>query len=45
MGIRTRREIDAEKYALRMLRGDFEKLQAVSETSHRAIEAVRLSRL
>ena len=44
MGIRTRREIDAEKYALRMLRGDFEKLEAVSETNHRAIEAVRLSR-
>jgi hypothetical protein len=43
-GVRTRREIDAEKYALRMLRGDFEKLQAVSETSHRAIEALRLSR-
>jgi hypothetical protein len=45
LGIRTRREIDAEKYALRMLRGDFEKLQAVSETNHRAIEALRLSRV
>lgn len=44
LGVRTRREIDAEKYALRMLRGDFEKLQAVTETSHRAIEAVRLAR-
>src|SRR5687768_553578 len=31
LGVRTRREIDAEKYALRMLRGDFDKLQAVSE--------------
>jgi hypothetical protein len=44
LGIRTRREIEAEKYALRMLRGDFEKLQTVSETNHRAIEALRLSR-
>ena len=45
LGIRTRREIEAEKYALRMLRGDFEKLQEVSETNHRAIEALRLSRV
>ena len=44
LGIRTRREIDAEKYALRALRGDFDKLQAVSEETHRAIEALRLSR-
>ena len=44
LGIRTRREIDAEKYALRLLRGDFEKLHGVSEPSHRAIEALRLSR-
>jgi hypothetical protein len=44
-GVRTRREIEAEKYALRMLRGDFEPLQAVSETNHRAIEALKLSRV
>ena len=44
LGIRTRREIDAEKYALRLLRGDFDNLKAVSEESHRAIEALRLSR-
>lgn len=44
LGIRTRREIDAEKYALRMLRGDFDNLPSVSEESHRAIEALRLSR-
>lgn len=43
-GVRTRREIEAEKYALRILRGDFDKLTAVSEESHRAIEALRLSR-
>ena len=44
LGVRTRREIDAERYALRMIRGDFDKLQAVSEDSHKAIEALRLSR-
>ncbi|MGZ8938528.1 MAG: hypothetical protein ACXW32_04885 [Limisphaerales bacterium] len=43
-GVRTRREIEAEKTALRMLRGDFDKLEAVSEETHRAIEALRLSR-
>jgi hypothetical protein len=45
IGIRTRREIDAEKYALKMLRGDFDALKAISEETHRAIEALRLSRL
>jgi hypothetical protein len=44
LGIRTRREIDAEKYALRMLRGDFDHLPAAGEGTHRAIEALRLSR-
>lgn len=44
LGVRTRREIDVEKYALRMLRGDFDNLQAASEETHRAIEALRLSR-
>ena len=44
MGVRTRREIEAEKCALRMLRGDFDKLTNVSEETHRAIEALRLSR-
>ena len=44
IGIRTRREIESEKYALRMLRGDFDSLNAVSEENHRAIEALRLSR-
>ena len=41
---RTRREIEAEKNALRMLRGDFDKLESISEETHRAIEALRLSR-
>lgn len=44
MGVRTRREIESEKYAMRMLRGDFDKLQTVSEENHRAIEAFRLNR-
>lgn len=30
MGIRTRREIDEEKYALKVLRGDFDHLSATS---------------
>lgn len=44
MGIRTRREIEAEKYAMRMLRGDFDRLKTVGDETHRAIEAVRLNR-
>jgi hypothetical protein len=44
LGIRTRREIESEKYAMRMLRGDFDQLQSVSEETHRAIEAYRLNR-
>ena len=44
MGIRTRREIDAEKYALRILRGDFDRLETVGDETHRALEAVRLNR-
>lgn len=45
IGIRTRREIDAEKYALKMLRGDFDALKSISEETHRAIEALRMSRM
>jgi hypothetical protein len=44
LGIRTRREIESEKYAMRMLRGDFDKLPTLSEENHRAIEAFRLNR-
>lgn len=44
LGIRTRREIEAEKYAMRMLRGDFNQLEGVGDETHRAIEAVRLNR-
>ena len=41
---RTRREIEAEKYAMRLLRGDFDSLKDVADETHRAIEALRLSR-
>ena len=44
LGVRTRREIEAEKYAMRLLRGDFDNLKDVSDETHRAIEALRLSR-
>jgi hypothetical protein len=44
LGIRTRREIDGERSALRMLRGDFDEMTQTGEGSHRAIEALRLSR-
>lgn len=45
LGYRTRREIDAEKYALKMLRGDFDTIKNIAEGTHRAIEALRLSRI
>lgn len=41
-GLRSRREIELEKYALKMLRGDFGDLDADTETSiKRAVDAVR----
>lgn len=43
-GVRTRREIEAEKYALKMLRGDFDAIRTVCEDTHLAVEAVRISR-
>jgi hypothetical protein len=45
LGVRTRREIEAEKYAMKMLRGDFDAIKTVSEDAHKAIEAVRLTRM
>jgi hypothetical protein len=35
-GVRTRREIDAEKFALKALRGDFARVQTHSDPLHRA---------
>lgn len=43
-GVRTRGEIDTEKYALKLLRGDFETIKSVCEQTHLAIEAFKLSR-
>lgn len=37
LGVRTRREIDAERYALRLLRGDFDNQQG-TERALRALE-------
>jgi hypothetical protein len=39
LGVRTREEIDREKYALKVLRGDFDKSGALS-LAERALEAV-----
>jgi hypothetical protein len=43
LGIRTQREIDEEKYALKFRRGDFGALKAAIEDAQRAIEAYRAS--
>jgi hypothetical protein len=37
-GVRTQREIDAEKYALRLLRGDFDKGDSGPQRALRALE-------
>jgi hypothetical protein len=38
-GVRTRREIDSEKFALKVLRGDFEGIPAIMDETLRAVEA------
>jgi len=38
LGVRTQREIDAEKYALRLLRGDFEQDSDPTQRALRALE-------
>ena len=40
LGVRTRGEIDREKYALKVLRGDFEEIGSVPNAD-KALEAVR----
>lgn len=45
LGIRTRKEIEAEKYALKVLRGDFDSINRAVEQTHRAIEALRIARM
>jgi len=37
--VRTRREIDAEKYALKILRGDFDGIPNILDETLRAVEA------
>jgi hypothetical protein len=39
LGVRTREEIDRERYALKVLRGDFEKVQSLPK-AEAALEAV-----
>lgn len=41
LGVRTREEIDRERYALKVLRGDFEKVQSLprAEAALEAVEA------
>src|SRR3954468_15452503 len=39
LGIRTRSEIDAEKYALKLLRGDFDGIPNILDETLRAVEA------
>jgi hypothetical protein len=38
-GVRTRREIDSEKFALKVLRGDFEGIPEIMDETLRAVEA------
>jgi hypothetical protein len=39
LGVRTRHEIDAEKYALKILRGDFDGIPNILDETLRAVEA------
>lgn len=41
LGVRTRKEIDREKYALKILRGDFEKSH-IGDRAEAALTAVRM---
>jgi hypothetical protein len=38
-GVRSRREIDSEKFALKILRGDFEGIPTILDETLRAVEA------
>jgi hypothetical protein len=38
LGVRTQREIDAEKYALRLLRGDFDHSESSAQRALQALE-------
>ena len=45
LGIRTRKEIDREKFALKALRGDFGDINVLPETGDRALAAILGARL
>jgi len=40
LGVRTRRELDREKYALKVLRGDFNAIPTVADAQTRASQAL-----
>ncbi len=42
-GVRTRQEIDTEKYALKILRGDFDGIPSIMDETLRAVEAFNAS--
>jgi hypothetical protein len=44
LGVRTREEIDAEKYALKALRGDFDAVARASDKGNRASQAYDAAR-
>lgn len=44
MGIRTSSEIDYERYALKALRGDFERVAAENSTSKRSAQALKAAK-
>lgn len=44
LGIRTRREIEVEKYSLKALRGDFDEISSQDSNINRAREAIKESR-
>ena len=43
MGVRTRKEIDVEKYALKALQGDFDAVPSQDDRRDLALEALRSS--
>jgi hypothetical protein len=43
LGVRTRKEIDVEKYALKSLRGDFDGVSSMDNRRDRALEALSSS--
>ena len=44
LGVRTRREIDTEKYALKALRGDFDDIDQAQDSATRARRALAAAR-